>query len=57
MECVIVSFEWVVDSISQYQIVSLFVYLYETSAEEAVSFGLPLTYLREDEEEEEEEEE
>ncbi|XP_001599329.2 breast cancer type 1 susceptibility protein homolog [Nasonia vitripennis] len=59
VECVMVSFEWVVDSISQYQIVSLFTYLYETSPEEAIAIGLPPSYLTEEvvEEEEEDEEE
>ncbi|OXU17950.1 hypothetical protein TSAR_012801 [Trichomalopsis sarcophagae] len=59
VECVMVSFEWVVDSISQYQIVSLFTYLHETSPEEAIAVGLPPSYLTEEvvEEEEEDEEE
>lgn len=47
---ILVSFEWIVDSISQWQVLSLYPYLCELSTvEEARALGFPPDLLAEDE--------
>ena len=54
---VLVSFEWIVDSLSQYDILTVVPYLCETTVEEAQSFGLPPELLVEEELDDENEDE
>ncbi|KAL7297303.1 hypothetical protein TKK_0009700 [Trichogramma kaykai] len=53
----IVSFEWVVDCLSQYQILSLAPYLCETTKEEALALGYPPGILVEEEDDDEDDDE